>query len=80
MGTIIHKKDMSEEDIKLNFITPALHDRGWKDKITMETRITDGQINLQGNVVSRKKAKQVDYMLYINANNLFQYKKAQSRH
>ena len=30
---------MSEEDIKLNFITPAIQ-RGWKGHITMETRIT----------------------------------------
>ena len=47
MDTIISMKDMSEEDIKLNFITPALLDRGWKNKITMETSVsfTAGKIN-----------------------------------
>ena len=32
---IILKYDMTEEDIKLNFITPALIAKGWNDKITM---------------------------------------------
>lgn len=33
--TILGKKQMSEEDIKLNFITPVIQ-RGWKGHITME--------------------------------------------
>lgn len=68
---IILKYDMTEEDIKLNFITPALIAKGWNDKITMETKVkfTDGKINLQGNVTSREPAKKADYVLYINANN-----------
>jgi type I restriction enzyme R subunit len=36
----------------------------------METKITDGKINLKGNFVFRKKPKKADYVLYINANNL----------
>lgn len=35
MSTIIPKDQMTEEDIKLNFITPALVGRGWQNKITM---------------------------------------------
>ena len=68
---ILDKKQMSEEDIKLNFITPALLQRGWKDKITMETKVkfTDGKINLKGNVETREAPKKADYVLYINANN-----------
>ena len=68
---ILSKKQMSEEDIKLNFITPALLDHGWKDKITMEqaVRFTDGKINIKGNLVARSPAKKADYILYINANN-----------
>jgi type I restriction enzyme R subunit len=60
---------MTEEDIKLNFITPALLDKGWKDKITMETKMqfTDGKVNIHGNIVSREPAKKADYILYINA-------------
>ena len=59
---------MSEEDIKLNFITPAVQ-KEWKQNITMETNvnITDGQINLRGNMVSRGKPQRVDYLLYLNA-------------
>lgn len=68
---ILSKKEMSEEDIKLNYITPAIIGHGWKDKITMEqaVRFTDGKINLKGNVVSRSAPKKADYILYINANN-----------
>ena len=68
---ILPKNQMSEEDIKLNFITPALEKNGWKDKITMETKVqfTDGKINLRGNMASREKPKKADYVLYINANN-----------
>lgn len=69
--TILPKKEMSEEDIKLNFITPTLEKNGWKDKITMETKVkfTDGKINLKGNMAHREKPKKADYVLYINANN-----------
>lgn len=71
MTNILSKKLMSEEDIKLNYITPALIDSGWKNKITMETAVkfTDGRINIQGNVVAREKPKKADYILYINSNN-----------
>ena len=62
---ILDKKQMSEEDIKLNFITPAIQE-GWESHITMETKITDGRINLKGNMVSRAKPKFADYMLYLN--------------
>lgn len=68
---IIPKKLMTEEDIKLNYITPKLIAKGWNDKITMETKVkfTDGKINLQGNVTVREPAKKADYILYINSNN-----------
>lgn len=69
--SILNKKQMTEEDIKLNYITPTLIGKGWKDKITMETAVkfTDGKINLRGNLVSREAAKKADYVLYINKNN-----------
>lgn len=56
---------MSEEDIKLNFITPAIQPN-WQGHITMETKITDGRINIKGNIVARSKPKFADYMLYLN--------------
>lgn len=37
---ILPKNQMTEEDIKLNFITPVLEKAGWKDKITMETKFS----------------------------------------
>lgn len=63
---MLGKKQMSEEDIKLNYITPAIQP-GWKGYITMETKITDGRINLRGNMVARSKPKYADYVLYLNS-------------
>ena len=63
--TILGKKQMSEEDIKLNYITPVIL-KGWKGHITMETKITDGRINIRGNIVARGKPKFADYILYLN--------------
>ena len=60
---------MYEEDIKFHYITPAIESKWGKDRITMETKITDGRINLRGNFVVREKPKRADYILYINANN-----------
>lgn len=65
MSTVLSKKQMTEEDIKLNYITPAIM-KGWKGHITMETKITDGRINIRGNIVARSKPKFVDYILYLN--------------
>ena len=71
MNTILPKSQMTEEDIKLNYITPALVSRGWQNKITMETKVqfTDGKVNIKGNIVARDTPKKADYILYINANN-----------
>lgn len=63
--TILGKKQMSEEDIKLNYITPVVQ-KGWRGHITMETKITDGRINIRGNIVARSKPKFADYILYLN--------------
>jgi len=60
---------MTEEDIKLQFITPAITAKWSLSHITMETKITDGKINLKGNFVFREKPKKADYVLYINTNN-----------
>lgn len=63
------KKMMTEEDIKLKYITPAITAKWALDNITMETKITDGKINLKGNFVHREKPKKADYILYSSANN-----------
>lgn len=62
MSTILNKKLMTEEDIKLQYITPAITARWDIHKITMETQITDGKINLKGNFVFREKPKRADYI------------------
>ena len=59
---------MTEEDIKLQYITPAIQAKWGPDRITMETKITDGRINLKGNIVIREKPKKADYVLYLNKN------------
>lgn len=69
MNTILPKHKMSEEDIKLQYITPSITSKWSREKITMETRITDGKINLKGNFVFREKPKRADYILYLSANN-----------
>ena len=60
---------LSEEDIKFRYITPSIEQKGWKkEDITMETKVklTDGKINLKGNLVAREKPKFADYVLYYN--------------
>ena len=67
--TQLETTSLSEEDIKLRYITPSILQKGWSvEDITMETKVklTDGKINLRGNLVARGKAKFADYMLYYN--------------
>ena len=65
---ILDKKQMTEEDIKLQYITPAIQSKWGLDRMTMETRITDGRVNLRGNFVFREKPKKADYVLYLSPN------------
>ena len=67
--TMLPKSQMTEEDIKLQFITPAIAAKWDIHKVTMETKITDGKINLKGNLTVREKPKYADYLLYLSANN-----------
>ena len=65
----LEDKLLSEEDIKLRYITPAIQNKGWSvQDITMETKIklTDGKVNIKGNFVVRERPKYADYMLYYN--------------
>ena len=68
MNLILDKKQMSEEDIKLQYITPAIAAKWNLGLVTMETKITDGRINLRGNITVREKPKKADYVLYISNN------------
>ena len=63
------RRQLSEEDIKLRYITPSILVQGWSvEDITMETRvqITDGKMNLRGNLIHRERPKYADYVLYLN--------------
>ena len=62
---ILDKSDMAEEDVKLQYITPAILAKWDCGHVTMETKITDGRINLKGNFVVRGKPKKADYVLYL---------------
>lgn len=57
-------RELTEEDVKLKYITPAIEKSGWdKQHIFCEYHITDGAIHVQGNKISRGKAKKADYVL-----------------
>ena len=63
------KKDLSEEDIKLRYITPAINNAGWKNEhIRMEYYFTDGRVIFQGKVHARQTGKKTDYLLFHAAN------------
>ena len=63
------KKDLTEEDIKLRFITPAINKAGWKNEhIRMEYYFTDGRVIFQGKVHARQTGKKADYLLFHAAN------------
>lgn len=63
------KKTLTEEDIKLRFITPSITNAGWKnDLIRMEYYFTDGRVIFHGNVHARQKGKKADYLLHSSPN------------
>lgn len=58
------KSHLSEEDIKLRYITPAIQNAGWENKqIRMEYAFTAGRIILRGNITARGRKKSTDYLL-----------------
>lgn len=67
---MINKKELSEEDIKLKYITPALQEAEWdiKNQIRCEYYYTAGKINVRENIAQRGKGKKVDYLLSYKAN------------
>lgn len=74
MGTVVdskHKQDLSEEDIKQNYITPAIEAKWGKGTFLMEYAITDGKINIRGNKPFREKPKKADYVLFMNKGEIY---------
>lgn len=63
------KRDLSEEDIKARYITPAVTGAGWHmNQIRFEYSFTAGRIILRGNVTARGKQKRADYILFYKSN------------
>ncbi|MBU5428196.1 DEAD/DEAH box helicase family protein [Tissierella pigra] len=67
---VINKKALSEEDIKMKYITPAIEKAGWdiKTQVRAEYSFTDGRIIVRGNLVARGKRKRADYILSYKPN------------
>lgn len=65
----MNKRKMSEEDIKFQFITPAIEKAGWnKTQIKLEYSFTDGIVIVQGESTKRGKQKRADYLLSYQSN------------
>ncbi len=64
------KRDLSERDICMKFITPALRNAGWDEmsQIREEVSFTKGRIIVRGKLVARGKGKRADYILYFKPN------------
>lgn len=69
-GNEMSKKDLSEQDICLRYITPAIENAGWDKmrQIRTEYTFTDGQIIVRGNITTRGKRKRADYLLSYKSN------------
>jgi len=69
MNLNISNSKLTEEDVKLRFITPAI-DSKWdkQTQIKMEYNFTDGRVIVRGNTVSRGKRKKADYILSHKSN------------
>lgn len=56
--------NLTEEDVKFRYITPAIEKAGWhKEDIFYEYYITKGAVQVHGNSVTRGAAKKADYIL-----------------
>lgn len=64
------KKQMSEQDIRTKYITPAILAAGWdRDlQIREEVSFTKGKITVRRKVVKRGEQKRADYILYWKPN------------
>ena len=63
---MIDKSQMTEEEIKLNYITPAITATWAKSSIRMEFPVTLGRIVIDGKKARRDKKGVADYLLFHN--------------
>ena len=66
MNTTLPKSQMTEEEIKLNYITPAIESTWNRSSIRMEFPVTLGRIIIDGKKASRDKKGVADYLLFHN--------------
>jgi type I restriction enzyme R subunit len=66
----MNKKQMSEQDIRSKFITPAIVNCGWdlQYQIREEVSFTAGRVIVRGKLHTRGKSKRADYILYHKPN------------
>ena len=66
----MNKKQMSEQDIRTKFITPAIEAGGWnvRTQVREEVTFTAGRVIVRGRLHARGKAKRADYILYYKPN------------
>ena len=66
----MNKKQMSEQDIRTKYITPAILAAGWdRDlQIREEVSFTKGKITVRRKIVKRGEQKRADYILYWKPN------------
>ena len=71
---------LSEEDIKLRLITPAIVEKaGWsKENIRMEFPLTDGRVIILGKSHGVQQPKRLDYLLRLNAHQMIAVVEAKS--
>ncbi|MDR0587678.1 MAG: DEAD/DEAH box helicase family protein, partial [Burkholderiales bacterium] len=67
---MVKKSELSEEDIKHRYITPAIEGKWdkFQDLIRMEYRFTAGRVIVRGKSAQRAEAKKADYLLLYKPN------------
>ena len=62
-------QSLPEQDVRTRFITPSIQSAGWTPRqIREEYAFTDGRIIERGDMYTRGKQKQVDYLLFYKPN------------
>jgi type I restriction enzyme R subunit len=70
----MNKKQMSEQDIRSKFITPAIVEGGWDlhTQIREEVTFTQGKVIVKGKLGRRGKAKRAESKSQTNCNRLME--------
>src|SRR6056297_3923067 len=68
--TVLDKTTLSEQEIRTQYITPAIVAAGWdlRTQVREEVHFTKGRVIVRGKTVKRGEAKFADYILYHKPN------------